>query len=244
SLNNDSSPRMYPASYNCDNIISVLATDHYDNMSSFSNYGSSSVDLGAPGSSILSCGIGGYTYKDGTSMATPHVAGACALVLSINSSLDYDDVKEIILDNTDSKSSLSGKCVTEGRLNLYNSVNNIPPNEPPDANAYIVAYNSLGEGVAWFDELGNLCLSGTLTEQSSCTLTGYSGLKIRNTSNNVIAIINASNGNMYISGKCYKNQGFLSPSNSKFTVKNDNGDVIAYINNSGNLYLKGWVYEL
>lgn len=51
--NNDITP-MYPASYDVDNIISVAATNQYDELASFSNYGSTSVDIGAPGTDILS----------------------------------------------------------------------------------------------------------------------------------------------------------------------------------------------
>jgi len=52
--NNDTNP-FYPASYDLNNIIAVLSTNQYDNMSDFSNYGPSFVDLGAPGEDILSC---------------------------------------------------------------------------------------------------------------------------------------------------------------------------------------------
>ena len=76
---------VYPASYDSNNIVAVLSTDQSDELSVFSNYGAKSVDIGAPGSNIFSCApAGGYQYRDGTSMATPHVAGACALLWSIN----------------------------------------------------------------------------------------------------------------------------------------------------------------
>ncbi len=118
--NNDTHPH-YPSSYTCDSVIAVLSTDDDDDMSGFSNYGPTSVDLGAPGSDILSCNLGGgYHYKDGTSMATPHVSGACALLWSMNSMLTNTEVKEILLDTVDL--TLGGLCVSGGRLNLYNAI--------------------------------------------------------------------------------------------------------------------------
>ncbi len=128
--NNDVSPR-YPSSYDSNNIIAVMATDADDTRSiwsevqRFSAYGVNSVDLGAPGTAILSCVLGGgYDSKNGTSMACPHVAGACALVWGVNPSLSHLAVKQIILNSVDQLDSLDGLCVTGGRLNLYKAVLN------------------------------------------------------------------------------------------------------------------------
>ena len=114
--NNDSSPS-YPASYDNANIISVAATDDRDSLAGFSNYGSSTVDLGAPGVGILST-LPGNTYGSysGTSMATPHVAGVAALVKSANPGLDAGQIKSRILQSADRVSSLQGKTSTGGRL--------------------------------------------------------------------------------------------------------------------------------
>ena len=123
-VNNDVEPH-YPSSYDCENIIAVLSTDKNDNKSGFSCYGLNTVDLGAPGSSILSCEPGnGYDYHSGTSMATPHVAGACALVLSLNPWLHYAEVKNIMLQTVDP--TLPGLCVSGGRLNLYQAMIQVP----------------------------------------------------------------------------------------------------------------------
>ncbi|MBA7708710.1 hypothetical protein ES703_117614 [subsurface metagenome] len=122
--NNDVYPH-YPSSYDCESIIAVLSTDDEDSLSSFSNYGPTSVDIGAPGSSILSCQLsGGYTYASGTSMATPHVAGACALLWSINPVLGNSEVKDILLQSVDKTldKTLPTRCVSEGRLNLHRAV--------------------------------------------------------------------------------------------------------------------------
>ena len=118
---NDATPD-YPSSYDCNNIISVMATDHDDDRSSFSHYGATTVDLGAPGSDILSC-VPGNDYESwgGTSMAAPHVAGACALVWAMNPELSHLEVKEIILNTVDVIVPPL-ECVSQGRLNLYNAI--------------------------------------------------------------------------------------------------------------------------
>lgn len=120
--NNDTTAN-YPANLNYDNIISVASTTRTDTLSGFSNYGATTVDLAAPGSSILSTTPNNtYSSYSGTSMATPHVAGAAALVWSANPSLSYSQVIARILNNVDNLSSLSGRVATGGRLNVYNAL--------------------------------------------------------------------------------------------------------------------------
>ncbi|MDJ0661973.1 MAG: S8 family serine peptidase [Crocosphaera sp.] len=120
--NNDIYP-FYPASYDLDNIISVAATDRYDNLSYFSHYGETSVDLGAPGSDIYSTIPGnGYASYNGTSMATPHVSGVAALLWAEYPDLTAAEVKQLLLETTDPIAALDGKTVSGGRLNAYNAL--------------------------------------------------------------------------------------------------------------------------
>ncbi|PYJ85376.1 MAG: hypothetical protein DME22_09400 [Verrucomicrobia bacterium] len=118
---NDVHP-LYPASYaDLDNLIAVAATDRSDSKASFSNYGANTVHLGAPGQDIFSCWNGSdsdYRYLSGTSMATPHVVGVCALVWSHYSEDSYAQIKSRVLNGVEPLPSLAGKCVTGGRLNL------------------------------------------------------------------------------------------------------------------------------
>jgi subtilisin family serine protease len=127
---NDALPH-YPSSYNVDNIISVAATDRYDNLASFSNYGLISVDLGAPGVDILSTYPGGYAWGSGTSMATPHVAGAAALIKAHYPNISVADLKAKMLNSVDSIDALAGKTVTGGRLNVANCLDTTPDTEAP-----------------------------------------------------------------------------------------------------------------
>lgn len=114
---------MYPGANTNANIISVAALDDNDRLASFSNYGATSVDLGAPGVNILSCApAGGYQVLSGTSMATPHVAGACALMMSMMPGLTHMEVRSRILGGVDPIPALAGKSVTGGRLNIGNTL--------------------------------------------------------------------------------------------------------------------------
>ena len=113
----------YPASYDLDNIISVAATDHNDNKASFSNWGLTHVDLGAPGVAIYSTlKNGSYGTYSGTSMACPHVAGAAGLLKAQYPTLTSEGLKAKLLGGVDIIPSMEGKTVSGGRLNVYNSL--------------------------------------------------------------------------------------------------------------------------
>ena len=121
-VNMESSPQ-YPASYPNANIISVAAIDKSGNLASWSNYGSTSVDLGAPGVSIWSTvpskrNQSAYSSYSGTSMATPHVTGAAALYAAAHPNTTAAAIKGALLSAAVPTGSLSGKTVTGARLNI------------------------------------------------------------------------------------------------------------------------------
>ncbi|UKJ09127.1 S8 family peptidase [Solitalea lacus] len=113
----------YPSSYTSANIIAVASITSSGALSSFSNYGVNTVDIGAPGSGIYSTlpsnvGTSSYGSYSGTSMATPHVTGGVALYAASHPGVSAATIKAAILNSAVPTSSLSGKCVTGGRLNV------------------------------------------------------------------------------------------------------------------------------
>jgi subtilisin family serine protease len=111
----------YPATYPNGNIISVAAIDINDQKPAFSDYGKKTVHIGAPGVNVWSTyHPNTYQALSGTSMATPHVSGAAALALGHPKYKTYDaaKLKKLLLTNARPISGLSGKCVTNGTLDI------------------------------------------------------------------------------------------------------------------------------
>jgi subtilisin family serine protease len=120
--NNDVYP-FYPASYDSPNVLAVAASNLSDGLASFSCYGATSVDLAAPGESILSTTPGGnYGTMSGTSMASPHVSGAAALLLSDSPSLTAAEVKARLMGYSDLLPAFANRTVSGGRLNVYRAL--------------------------------------------------------------------------------------------------------------------------
>ena len=119
----DSGYAFYPASEDLQNIISVAATDSSDRLARFSNFGPVSVDIAAPGTGIVSTEPGGrYKSRYGTSMATPHVSGAAALLWSHVPDATAAEVRDAILLGADPIAELQGKLASGGRLNVHGTL--------------------------------------------------------------------------------------------------------------------------
>jgi subtilisin family serine protease len=118
-FDNDRVP-LYPSSYDLPNVIAVAATDDRDRLASYSNWGRTTVLLGAPGTAVLSSIPGGfYEPKSGTSMAAPFVTGAVALLESLEPGLEVDAIVQRLTDSVDRIPALEGLTVSGGRLNLF-----------------------------------------------------------------------------------------------------------------------------
>lgn len=121
--NDNDNHSTYPASYGLDNIISVGAVDENYNLLD-SNYGENSVDIFAPGYNIFSTTLDGMYSNEVrcTSIAAAFVTGAAALIIDKYPTLSAPSIKNRIIDNATEKLSLNNKCVSNGVLNIYDSL--------------------------------------------------------------------------------------------------------------------------
>ncbi|MFM9032973.1 MAG: Calx-beta domain-containing protein, partial [Mycobacterium sp.] len=149
------------ASY--ESVVAVASITSSGALSSFSDYGATTVDIGAPGSSVVSTlPTDSYGYYSGTSMATPHVTGAVALYASQHPDMTAAELRAAILDNATPTPSLAGKTVTGGRLNLGGLFGPTGPSV-----SISPASVSVAEGV-----------SGTATAQFTVSLTQASASEV------------------------------------------------------------------
>jgi subtilisin family serine protease len=157
----------YPSGYDLPNVIGVASTDGNDNVSGFSNFGARVVQIGAPGSSILSTtprnyagqntginGANGSTYSvfSGTSMAAPHVSGAAALVCAARPGISMSELRGVLAYSGDPVGALSDRTTTGRRLNVARSIASALENDstpPATPTLQLVSQSGRGVTVSW-----------------------------------------------------------------------------------------------
>ncbi len=140
--NDNDAAESFPSSYDLDTILSVAATDNRDQLAEFSNYGFNKVDIAAPGVNIASTyprkltaneeGVpegqeaNPYRVFSGTSMATPHVVGAAALLMGSRPELrgNPSELKRVLMESADRLPQLAGRVRSGGRLNVDRAIRN------------------------------------------------------------------------------------------------------------------------
>jgi len=164
--------RHFPSGYDLDNVISVGAVDLNGNPPSWSNYGRVSVDVFAPGVSILSSTAysdSSYSFWSGTSMAAPHVAGIAALMLSIKPDLTVTEIKSGILNTSMLHDSLNGLCVSGGLANADNALQANGDDELEVELTASVDTLTAGEGVRFYARVSDV------NPVTGATVTGTAG---------------------------------------------------------------------
>jgi len=187
---NDGASPDYPAAFaaSLSNVISVAAIDSGDVLASFSNYGHAGATVAAPGQEIWSTAPhtslspnGSYRQLSGTSMASPHVAGVAALLLSNEPQLTAAQVKQRIIATAEPTDELVSRIAASGRVNAYNALtNHIPPATAPRIVQNRVTFSKTTLTIDGFGfvngsaviEVGGKALDGTAYDSSYATGNG------------------------------------------------------------------------
>jgi len=171
----------YPSGYSLPNVISVAATDSADNLAGFSNFGAQTVMLGAPGLNIFSTLPNNqYGFLSGTSMATPHVTGAAALLCAQNPNLNVNQLRALLSFNGDSVPALQGKTLTGRRLNVFKSFQALSEGDttPPGAvtSLQVVSQNGRSINLSWVASGDD----GALGQAAACYRRGSGNVRAGN----------------------------------------------------------------
>ena len=131
STNNDVDPK-YPCNIPLPNVLCVAATDEFNGLASFSNYGAVSVDLAAPGVRIITTHPDGYVEFHGSSAATPHVAGVAALLWARHPGASVTTISQALINGVEPLPQLQGKTFSGGRLNAAGALRQLGDEVPHD----------------------------------------------------------------------------------------------------------------
>jgi len=164
-----------PAGYDLSGIISVAATDNDDGLAGFSNYGANDVDIGAPGVDILATVPGaGYALLSGTSMASPFVAGAVAIIASARPGASPLEIRAALMNSVDPIPALQNRVQSGGRLNVWRAAQIISRDGP------VVSAFLPGPVFGQLTETGSIIntLSTTFNKPINSTFLSTSGVTI------------------------------------------------------------------
>lgn len=227
------------------------------------------VDLSSVTDSAADCTIwlneNYFTHLNckGSGVGIPNISGFGMIMGSIGDTYYLDDAKIYIAGESIIQQNIS--TATEEEFNIsynYDSIGNILKlvskyynisflydASPAHAPASIIYQNmtieqfslkdGIGNIVARFDSLGNLWLKGSLQQSSSYTDTPNDEFRFQDRNGNDVAIIDLVEGNAYISGALHEKQADLSPTDYSFVIKDGNEGIAAFIDESGNMFLKG-----
>lgn len=144
SKNNDVEPK-FPCNIELPNVLCVAATDEFNGLASFSNYGVT-VDLAAPGVRILTTHPDGYVEFHGSSAATPHVSGVAALLMARHPDAAVDTVAQAMVKGVEVIPQLRGKTFAGGRVNAAGAMRQLGDDVPYDGGSPGDGEGGFGKG--------------------------------------------------------------------------------------------------
>ncbi len=242
----------YPSNYSTvgsagfESVISVAALTSNGALAGFSNYGANNVDLAAPGAAIWSTVAGdGYASFSGTSMATPHVMGALALLAAEHPEYSAAQLREALLSSTATTASLVGKTVTGGRLDIgtllgdTSTTNPEPsPTPPPTPSMGITLYGTAGNDIITGTS-GDDVIFGIANTKSSKSLGRSSVDVLIGGSGNDLFVLGDARGAYYNDGRSsnagYSDYALIRDFTASDTIQLKGGTYfLSYLNPNGN----------